>query len=111
MKIKGHELAAWLEEGWPSDDWYWEQDLFEDAPDPEATYDTSEIEGLFYQGRDPDVKEILSIDTLIRRWRKSRDLVSISFDCPKSLEDEVRSYLASKGCKIAGRAAIKEMGE
>lgn len=107
MKIKGHELAAWLEEGWPGDDWYLEQDLFE-IPDPNETYDTSEMDGPLYQGSDPDVKEMPSIDTLIRRWRKTRDFVSISFDCPKSAEDEVRAYLAAKGCKVAGRADMEK---
>jgi hypothetical protein len=103
MRIKGHELAEWMNTGWPSDDWYWEHDLFDEEPDPDATYDTAEIDGLLYQGRDPDVKDLPSIDTLIRRWRKSRDFVAIAVDCPKGAEAEIRAYLKSKGCKIASK--------
>lgn len=100
MKILGAELGKWMNEGWPGDDWYWETDLFDDYPDADKIYDTREIHGLLYQGKDPDVEDMPSLDTLIKRWRKARDFSTLSFDCPKSAEQEVKDYLASKGCKI-----------
>lgn len=101
MKITGKELQEWINHGWPGDDWYWEHDLFEIEPIPTEIYDTSEIDGLFYQGKDPDQRDLPSIDAMIRKWRKSRDYVVIVIDCPKSVESEVRDYLRSKGIKTS----------
>lgn len=102
MKIKGEELLRWVDEAWPGDDWYWEHDLFEAEPEPDKVYDTSEIEGLLYQGpRHIEPPDMPSIDTLIRRWRKERDQSMLFVDCPKAVEAEVREYLRSKGCKVS----------
>lgn len=100
MKIKGGELQKWMDEGWPGDDWYWEHELFDDNPEPDQSYDTGDINGLYYQGKSPEVRELPSIDTLIRRWRRSRDFALLSVDCPKAVEDEIREYLKLKGCKV-----------
>lgn len=76
MKIKGAELREFMDSAWPKpdDDWYWDHDIFDPLPDPEATYDTDEIGPIQYQGSgdDPTDGTGYNLATLIKKWRKSR---------------------------------------
>lgn len=102
MKVKGDELQAFVNEGWPSDDWYWDHDLFEE-PDPTATYDTDEIGPLCYQGREPTDETTLDLAVLIRKWRKTRDHDIFSIKVKKADVPAVQEALAKFGIKIGSK--------
>lgn len=107
MKIKGAELAAFIKEGWPEpeNDWYWDHDLFDDEPDANTTYDTAEIEGLFYQGSGDDPTDGFGhpLDGLIRKWRKTRTHDILIVSVPKERVDKFRAFIADIGGKIEGK--------
>ncbi len=100
MKIKGAELADFIKNGWPDDDYYWETDAFEDTPgnEPvaEETYDTDELGPLFWQGKRPDPTDGQGLDLAraIRAWRKSRDTRIMVIRVPKSVgNSDIRAAL------------------
>lgn len=104
MKITGAELQQFMDTGWPKpeNDWCWDHDLFEDRPDHETVYDTSEIEGLFWQGSSapPDGKYDLSLDGQIRKWRKARTTETIVIEAPKDRRDELLAAIKAVGGKV-----------
>ena len=102
MKITGTELLAFMEHAWPGDDWYWSHELFDDTPDPDATYDTDEIGGILYQGwsDDPTGGDGYDLAVLIRKWRKARDFDVMTINVPKGRTDEVREALSAIGIKV-----------
>lgn len=103
MLIKGAELAIFIREGWPGagtpqeGDWFWDHDLFDDAPDPDITYDTEDLGPVLYQGngKDPTNGNGHDLARLIRKWRKTRtdDLLTVSV--PKDKRDVFEAYLKS----------------
>lgn len=99
MKIKGGELKLWMDEDWPGDDFYWDHDLFDDAPNPAETYDTDDLGALLYQGRDEDPTggDGLALDKRIRRWRKVTGKSVFSVAVPKEKEAEFKAYVKSLG--------------
>ena len=103
MKVKGSELIAFLETGWPTpdEDWCWDHDLFDD-PDPNKTYETDEIGDLSYQGagEDPTNGDGYNLAALIRKWRKSRDFDIFTVDVPKTRSEEVKAMLTKMGIKF-----------
>ena len=104
MKIKGSELALWMDSGWPKpeDDWYWDHDLFDDKPDPEIQYDTDELGGVIYQGsgEDPSHGEGLDIGKLIRKWRKERDFDVLTITVSKGQTESVKAALTALGVEV-----------
>ena len=104
MKVTGAELLQFMNSGWPKpeEDFYWDHDVFED-PDPEATYDTDDIGGIYYQGKGDDPTPNgngWDLATLIKKWRKARDFTVLSISIPKGREDDVRAALAQMGVKF-----------
>jgi len=99
MKIKGGELKLWMDEDWPGDEYYWDHDLFDDAPDPAENYDTDDLGALLYQGRDEDPTggDGLALDKLIRRWRKTTGKTVFTVAVPKEKEAEFKAYIKSLG--------------
>jgi len=99
MKIKGGELQLWMNEDWPGDDYYWDHDLFDDAPDPEVTYDTDDLGALLYQGHeeDPTGGDGLALDKKIRRWRKVTGKTVFAVAVPEGKESEFKAYIKSLG--------------
>lgn len=100
MKINGAELADFVENGWPGDDYYWETDLFEDTPGnipvPGETYDTEDLGPLFWQGKGPDPTDGQGLDIarVIRAWRKSRDTRLVLVRVPQTVKDaDIRAAL------------------
>lgn len=99
MKIKGAELKQFMEDGWPSDEWYWDHEVFEEDPEPEITYETADIGPLYFQGSAPHDGSALDLAHLIRKWRKERDFEVLTINVKKSDVGKVRSYLAELGIK------------
>lgn len=86
MKIKGAELALFMTEAWPHPQITWDHELFADHPEPEETYDTSNIEGLFWGGRKEDKPfdgSHLPLDPLITAWRLSRAYTPVLLRVPR----------------------------
>lgn len=102
MKIKGNELLLWMNDGWPEGDWCWDHELFDDEPDPDTTYDTDELGGLFWQGigDDPTNGEGLDIAKLIRRWRKERSFDVLTIEVPKDKTEAAKAALKQMGVKV-----------
>jgi len=100
VKIKGAELAAWTDEAWPGDDWYWDHELF-NHPKPDETYDTDEIGGIYYQGNgtDPTHGDGYDLAKLIVAWRKSRSHKVMTIEVPKDRVSEVVSALKAMGVR------------
>lgn len=99
MKVKGRELQQFMNEAWPSEDWFWDHDLFED-PDPDETYDTDDIGPLMYQGRDDVRRTELDLAVLIRKWRKERDFDVFTVTVPKDKSLEFELLIKSAGYKL-----------
>lgn len=99
MKIKGDELQQFMDQAWPSEDWYWDHDLFED-PDDDETYDTDEIGPLMYQGNDPSIQHDLDLGALIRKWRKTRDFDLVTVLVPKGNGDAFKALMKQTGYKL-----------
>lgn len=100
MKITGAELLDFIKHGWPSDDYYWEHDCFEDNPDgnplPTETYDTEDFGPLLWQGHAPDPTrgEGLDLDKVIRLWRRDRDSRTVIIRLPNAVSDkDIRAAL------------------
>ncbi len=102
MKINGAELAQFISEAWPSDDYYWDHDLdnqmLEDgSPDPSKTYAVEDLGPLLWQGNsneDPTSGIGLSLAGLIRRWRKERDTKVVTIRVPNSVHNkDIRAAL------------------
>jgi hypothetical protein len=73
VKIKGRELREWMEEDWPSDDYYWSHEEFDNDPDPEVIYDTADLGPLLWQGAKSDASGVeIDLDRRINAWRKKR---------------------------------------
>ncbi len=93
MKILGAELQDFLNHGWPSDDWFWETEAFENTPgnipEPGVTYDTDDLGPLFWQGRGPDPSNGQGLDLAaqIRKWRKTRDARVVMIRLPNTVSD------------------------
>lgn len=94
MKISGAELIEFLNQGWPSDDYYWETEVFENNPGgnplPTDIYDTQDLGPLLWQGRDPDPTKgaDLDLDTQIRKWRRGRDTRTVIIRIPNTVSDK-----------------------
>jgi hypothetical protein len=91
MKIKGAELAEFINNGWPSDDYYWDHDVFEDRPAPEETYDTDDLGYLHWQGdrhEDPTGGHGLDLAKAIRDWRKASTTKIKVIRIPKDVTDK-----------------------
>ena len=99
MKVKGSELQQFMDQAWPSDDWYWDHDVFEE-PDPDETYDTDDIGDLLYQGKDPDQPYYLDLAALIRKWRKNRDFDIITVLVPRGNGDAFKELVKQAGYKL-----------
>jgi hypothetical protein len=57
-------------------------------------------EGIDLQGRvNGDARDDLSISQLIKRWRKSRSVVTLVLEVPKDQLDEVKAWLKEKNLK------------
>jgi hypothetical protein len=105
MIISGAELRAFIANGWPGDEWYWDVEAFDDLPDsmPIATetYDTNEIVDrgeLKWQGvghHDP-----LVLDDVIAAWRKARDYDVVSVMVPKARYQDFLSAIQSVGASV-----------
>jgi hypothetical protein len=94
MRIKGSELTDFINNGWPSDDYYWDTDAFEETPDhqpiPDETYDTDDLSPLLWQGNEPDPTGGDGIDlaSAIRKWRKTRNSRAVVVRVPNTLTDK-----------------------
>jgi hypothetical protein len=95
MKIKGNELLAFYETGWPDGQWYWDHELFYDKPDPTVTYDTDELGPLMWDGN--DYREPLDLVSLIRKWRKTRGCDILTCFVPKDGVDAFKDYCEQNG--------------
>lgn len=63
----------------------------------------AEIEWLAWQdceSPDPTGGDGLSVETLIRRWRKSRTHDTVTIDIPKARRDEIVAALAAFGVRV-----------
>lgn len=92
MKIQGVELNTFMEQAWPSDDWYWEHDLFDEYPELEVVYDTNELGDLFWQG--VDNRDSLSLESLIRQWQKSKLSTDFVVTVPNEHVEQFKQYIA-----------------
>ena len=103
MKIRGAELAQWMEEGWPGDDFCWDHDQFESEPAPETTYDTDDLGGLWFQGpgEDPSKGEGYDVGALVRRWRKTRTRDVFTVTCRKEETAALKELLRGRGATVS----------
>lgn len=102
MKITGSELQLFIDQFWPSDDWYWDHEEFDDNPDPLKTYYTDMLGDLYWQGKPdecPVESKEISLDRLINKWRKERDFDLLTISIPKGQLDVVKAALAAVGVK------------
>lgn len=76
MKVTGDELREFMDTGWPQpeDDWYWDHDLWLHLPLRGHTYNTDDIGGILYQGKDidPTKGEGYDLDACIKQWRRDK---------------------------------------
>lgn len=93
MKIKGIELNAFMDQAWPGDDWYWQHDLFDEYPEPEVIYDTNELSDLFWQGAGN--RDSLSLESLIRQWRKSKVSTDFVVTVPNEHVEQFKQYITN----------------
>ena len=98
MKIKGSELKLWMDEGWPGDGWCWDQEEFDDEPNPDATYDTKDL-GCLYNETDLDA-DALSVTGLVKKWRKHRDYDIFTVTVQKSKSEEIKAAIVKLGGKV-----------
>jgi hypothetical protein len=107
MKIKGSELALFMENGWPgegTEDWFWDSDDLDTDINHDSTYDTDELGCISYQGKgeDPTGGEGYSFAAAIKRWRRDRDFDILTVTVPKARGDEVRAALAKLNVRVKG---------
>lgn len=111
MKITGAEFIEWYDNHWPfdSDDWYFEEGEIPLhnpdgtwALDPAKTYDAEELGAVFHKGlgEDPTHGDGYATSTLIKAWRRTRDVNIVTIEIPKSRDAEIRAELKALGIKI-----------
>lgn len=103
MKIKGGELALFIAEAWPGDDWYWDHEEFDGDPDPEAAYDTADLGGIYFQGRgeDPTHGSGYSLSALIKKWRTARTYDVMTIIVPKGQREAAVAAIQALGGKVS----------
>ena len=106
MKISGAELRAFIAEGWPGNDWYWEVSAFDDLPDgmplASETYDTADFEdegALKWQGKG-EKRDPMPLADVIKSWREARDFDVVAIMVPKDRWDEFRLAIHRVGAII-----------
>lgn len=104
MKIKGTELQDFMNTGWPQpeDHWFWDHDVFEDTPDPDTVYETSELGPIQYQGtgEDPTRGQGYDVAKAVRAWRKSRVVDTFTVEVPKAEVEVFRAMMKTHGFAV-----------
>lgn len=104
MKIKGIELIQFMDEAWPggdSGDWYWDHEEFEDNPDPDVTYDTDCLGGVYYQGDNPNQDPLeYDLGKLIRFWRNTRNKTAYMVHVPNEFVEAFEAYCKENNITI-----------
>lgn len=108
MRIKGEELKAFMVEAWPGEngEWYLDCDdeVFDGDPDSLVAgkvYDTNDLGPLYYGGcgEDPSNGNGWDMDTLIRRWRRSRTHTPVTVSVPNGKLEEFWVTMKTLGVK------------
>jgi hypothetical protein len=115
MKVAIDEIARFMVEGWPGNDWYIEDDDEEHwkrhlnlehnyAPRTPGTIvnDADFNCAVLYQGiaEDPTNGDGYEWVSLFRKWRKALKVTLLSVEIPNEKIDEVRQLLKNAGCKV-----------
>jgi hypothetical protein len=85
-----------------ADDWYWDHDLFDELPEPNAIIDTDDLGSIRYQGDGEDpAPDGFDVAVLIRKWRKLQTNDLLMVYVPKEHNEAFKQFLKSIKGSIA----------
>jgi len=121
MKVAVEEIARFMNEGWPGDDWYMEDEGpgWEENFDLEShsTYDSPRVPGaivddkdfqcaILWQGQGDDPSphgDGYIFTSLFRKWRKAQTVSTLVVEVHKDKVETLTSFIKAAGGKIISK--------